>query len=280
MKEKKTEHHWSGIRANLLSSHHGEFCKLFCSHTCRELDFFDEKGTRSGEQLLNMIDMCSAFSKDNVFCSLFEVKSENREVLKFALENLRKAAVGRQISNQLKENGVRDLRNMMFHDFLTLDTKNFEALVACTKQLLDAICVVLSIVGDEHLSDYVFQALAEVEGLAHRDLMVAKLSDSERQAFELKNEQMLEELEKIQEETNVLKVKLGRKFDAFPVCLRTDIQDDLKQGILDSYHNVHAVHSFNIYLRQSNRQNRWRWDSLPCLLSGPDARRKIVQGQQ
>jgi hypothetical protein len=68
------------IRANRLSSHHGEVCKLFCSHTSRELDFFDEKGTRSGEQLLNMIDMCKAFSVDDecfVICSLFQVDAKN-----------------------------------------------------------------------------------------------------------------------------------------------------------------------------------------------------------
>jgi hypothetical protein len=57
-----TSVHWSGIRARRLSSHHGEFCKLFCSHTSRDVDFFSEDGSRSGEQLLNMIGMCSAFS--------------------------------------------------------------------------------------------------------------------------------------------------------------------------------------------------------------------------
>ena len=54
--------HWSGIRARRLCSHHGEFCKLFCSHTSRDVDFFNDEGSRSGEQLLNMIGMCSAFS--------------------------------------------------------------------------------------------------------------------------------------------------------------------------------------------------------------------------
>ncbi len=57
--------HWSGIRARRLSSYHGEFCKLFCSQTSRQVDFFSDGGAQSGEQLLNMIGMCSAFSIGN-----------------------------------------------------------------------------------------------------------------------------------------------------------------------------------------------------------------------
>jgi hypothetical protein len=57
--------HWSGIRAHRLSSHHGEFCKLFCSQTSREVDFFSEDGARNSEQLLNMIGMCTSFSFSN-----------------------------------------------------------------------------------------------------------------------------------------------------------------------------------------------------------------------
>jgi serine/threonine protein kinase len=58
------EVHWSGIRARRLSSNHGEFCKLFCSRTSREVDFFSDSGAQSGEQLLNMISMCTAFSSE------------------------------------------------------------------------------------------------------------------------------------------------------------------------------------------------------------------------
>ena len=54
--------HWSGIRAERLSSHHGEFCKLFCSQTSRQVDFFSDGGAQSGEQLFNMLGMCTAFS--------------------------------------------------------------------------------------------------------------------------------------------------------------------------------------------------------------------------
>lgn len=230
-----------------------------------------------------MIDMCKAFSIDDecsVFCSLFQVNTENRELLKLALQNLRTAAVGRTKSNQLKESGVKDLRNMMFHDFLTLDSRDFEVLVACAKQLLEAIRVVLSIVGDDRRSDYAVQALAEIEDLVHRDVTVEKLSDSERQVFERRNEQMLEEFERIQEEHKLFKAKLGRKFDSFAVCLKSDIQNDLKEGIHAAYRCINAAHSFHTYIRQSNRQNWRSRDCLPCSLSGPDARRQIVQRKQ
>jgi hypothetical protein len=60
-----SEVHWSGIRARRLCSHHGEFCKLFCSQTSRQVDFFSDGGVQSGEQLLNMIGMCTAFSMGN-----------------------------------------------------------------------------------------------------------------------------------------------------------------------------------------------------------------------
>jgi hypothetical protein len=62
--------HWSGIRARRLSSHHGEFCKFFCSQTSRQVDFFSDDGAHSGEQLLNMIGMCSAFSISNKILSI------------------------------------------------------------------------------------------------------------------------------------------------------------------------------------------------------------------
>jgi hypothetical protein len=61
-----TSLHWSGIRVDRLSSHHGEFCKLFCSQTGRQVDFFSDDGEKSsGEQLLNMIGNCTAFSIGN-----------------------------------------------------------------------------------------------------------------------------------------------------------------------------------------------------------------------
>jgi hypothetical protein len=57
--------HWTGIKANRLSSHLGEFCKLFCSQTSRQDDFFTADGVRNSEQLFNMIGMCTAFSIGN-----------------------------------------------------------------------------------------------------------------------------------------------------------------------------------------------------------------------
>jgi len=225
----KAEHYWSGIRANRISSHHGEFCKLFCSHTARELDFFNESGNRSGEQLLNMIDMCTAFSfgenknkdkdtgKENNFRSLFNIESNKTQDLKSALEALKEAAVGRQTSKETRKVGVRDLRNKLFHDFLTISTQDFEHLVTCSKQLLFSTRTVISCLCGEHSSDYIQHALNEIDVIAKRDLTVSKLSDDERDDLNRRNQQMLQELEKMK----------SRKFDSFAVCLKQDIQEHL-----------------------------------------------------
>ncbi len=79
--------HWSGIRARHLSSHHGEFCKLFCSHTSREVDFFSDDSARSGEQLLNMIGMCTAFSIGNQFLSVAIKKGSPSKIFECTLHS-------------------------------------------------------------------------------------------------------------------------------------------------------------------------------------------------
>ena len=260
----KANHHWSGIRADRLSSHHGEFCKLFCSHTSRELDFFDESGARSGEQLLNMIGMCKAFSpgQDNncsVFLSLFDIKPDRHQAFKSALAALRQAAVGRDVSNETKEVGVKDLRNRMFHDFLTLSTPDFEALVACSKQLLSSICMIISCIAGDHQSDYAEQALAEIDsdaGIVRRDLIVAKLCDEDQEVMNRTNKQMLEELERMQDEMITMKMKLGSHFKSFAVCLKDDIEEHLIASMCGSRHCTCSTLLVYNYIRQSNRQNR------------------------
>jgi RIO-like serine/threonine protein kinase len=179
-----------------------------------------------------MIDMCTAFSpgKDKncfVFRSLFRVEPDKQEALNMALESLKRAAVGRQLSNQSKEAGIRDVRNTMFHDFLTLDMQDFHSLVACSTQLLEAVRVCVSCIRGEYRSDFVDEALVEIASMLKRDLRVAKLSEDERELLNRQNKQMLEELELMQQEKQALKEKLGRKFDALAVCLKTDIQNDI-----------------------------------------------------
>ncbi len=73
----QTSVHWSSIRTHRLSSYHGEFCKLFCSQTSRQVDFFCEDSAKSGEQLLNMIGMCTAFSIGNQ-CLVIDIQKESR----------------------------------------------------------------------------------------------------------------------------------------------------------------------------------------------------------
>jgi hypothetical protein len=80
--------HWSGIRADRLSSHHGEFCKLYCSQTSREVDFFSDGSARSGEQLLNMIGMCTAFSISNQVLSIVIPKVSLLKVFQCTLHSV------------------------------------------------------------------------------------------------------------------------------------------------------------------------------------------------
>jgi hypothetical protein len=143
--------HWSGIRADRLSSHHGEFCKLFCSQTSRQVDFFSDGGAQSGWQLLNMISMCTAFSIGNQllrpnFCSLFDVEHSDLDDVKSALEKVRKGAVGQPISKILRDlvnvdpadhsalklalEGVQAAKNkpVDLKTLLSVDTENHAAL--------------------------------------------------------------------------------------------------------------------------------------------------------
>lgn len=190
-----------------------------------------------------MIDLCDAFSLGKgknkeclVFRSLFNIKSEKLQDLHTALATLRKAAVGHQTSNESKELGVRDLRNKMFHDFLTLSTRDFENLVECSKQVLSSIHTAISCLCGEHRSDYVQQAFAEIDDIVIRDLTVAKLSDDERDELNRRNQQMLEEHENLmREEAKVMKQKLGRKFDSFAVCLKNDLLEHLIPSVYCTY---------------------------------------------
>ena len=246
LRESRTEHHWSGIRANRLSSDHGEFCKLFCSRTSRELDFFSESGTRSGEQLLNMIDMCTAFSsgKDrdcSVFRSLFEVNPEKQEDLKSALDTVRKAAIG--ASWNMGVHSVRVLRNRLLHDFLTLDTLYFEALVACAKQLLYGIRSAVSCISGEYRCDYADKALAEIEGYAgivNRDFQREAPSDDERRNLNLLLPQATLPHTMLKNDESY--------YNTEPVCLKKDIQEQLKSSV---YACTHLHNAFNLYMHQA-----------------------------
>jgi hypothetical protein len=186
---------WSGIRANLLSSHHGQFCKLFCSQTSRDCDFFeasdfDLRGTENPEQLLNMVALCKAFDTDSdcaIFRSLFP--EYRGDFLTQTLISLKHAIVG--VSSKTKKEsgaksgevkvdgrsrqpgslsfpGIRDFRNMLMHRPLKLASSDFDVFYER--------CVALNI-SVERISRYcsdgimhriheVFQA---VQVLKHRD---------------------------------------------------------------------------------------------------------------
>ena len=227
--------HWAGIKAELLSTHHGEFSKFFCSRTDREVDIFNESGARCGEQLFNMIDMCTAFScgKDKscrVFCSLFNVDSGSLDNLQKALDSLQQAAKGTRIS-----------RNKVAHNLLTSSQDDFDELVVQVRNLFESIRKAASCVAGCLLSDHVQSVLDEIDSIIKRDIRIGTIDADEhqkvvqyhRQLLQLleEHEQLVEEHGRLQEKTQVLAEKHGRKFDCFNQCLRSHIQDQLIESM-------------------------------------------------
>ncbi len=212
----KSEVHWSSIRPHRLSSHYGEFCKLFCCQTSRDLDFFSDSGTRSGEQLFNMIDNCTVFSKDKncaVFSELFDVDPCKLGHLAQGLEQVRSAAVGRQSakskdpkskdpkskdpkskdpkSKDPVDQGIRDIRNKLAHEPLSAEDYQFKLLVSCARKLLEGICIVAGCVIGEFDTHCARESLAEIERIEKRNLHIVPMSDSEHENL-LRWEQELE----------------------------------------------------------------------------------------
>jgi hypothetical protein len=182
--------HWPSIRADRLSSHHGEFCKLFCSNTGRDVDFFSEQAAQCPEQLLNMIDMCTVFSSGNgtdcaVFRALFSVVPDKNIQVSFqkTLDSVKKCAVG-----------ARELRNKLAHHLLTLNHPDFDSLVDLARKLLTGLCSVFACIVDrrsyQHCFDIADQALIEIEGFLEHE-------------------------------------KVRRSFDAFLPCLMYEIEGQL-----------------------------------------------------
>jgi hypothetical protein len=195
---------WPSIRASRLSSSHGEFCKMFCSQTSRDLDFFEESGARSGEQLFNMIEMCTVFStRCDIFRSLFHVEDHARENLISGLASLNQAIVGSLNSKGLQQRGIRNIRNQLAHDFLTLDRDSFVVLQVCAKQFLENMRVLYSCIGQENLD--LEQALPEINRVVDRDMKISSFDDNDFSIL----------------------ISYIRKFDFFATCLRQDICHDL-----------------------------------------------------
>ncbi len=224
--------HWPSIRAGRLSSHPGEFCKLFCSSTSREVDFFSESGSmRCPEQFLNMIDMCTVFSLGDerdcpAFCSLFNVSPDivAKGHLPTALDSVRKAAVG-----------ARELRNKLAHDLLTLHPRDFDHLVECARQLLAGLHSAFSCVTEKGHFAHCFEqsdvSRDEIDGILTRHVTLFNLTDDERQVLYQQAQQLHAERERLVEENNLLKKKIGRNFDSFAACLKSEINMQLLAGM-------------------------------------------------
>jgi hypothetical protein len=186
----KSDVFWSSIKAHRLSSHHGEFCKLFCGQTIRDFEFFTDSGNRSGEQLLNMIDNCSAFFPGmdkycSVFRELFHVDQGKLGQLSEGLDRMRSAAVGRHSSKSSRLNSdercIRDIRNKLAHEvFFLQDDNEFEIIVSCSRKFLEAIYSVAGCVVGELDTDTLTKSLSEIERIQKRNIHLSPLSDSER----------------------------------------------------------------------------------------------------
>jgi hypothetical protein len=270
---------WPGIRAAHLSERHGEFCKFFCSQTSRDLDFFEESaGNRCAEQLFNMISMCIAFSScsqdktigvdtdgnlknsfEMDFCSLFsELEPHHVISVGKALADLRHAAVG-HFSSGKKVFGVRDIRNKMFHDFLTLNSEEFEALLTASRKLLEALRDIDSCMKWGNQTVYEEQAIRKIfgpDGIVKRNMETPDLFDYE--ILKRQRQDMLDELEKKHEqrmneminERQQLQVclTLGRKIDSFAICLRKDLEANLVLSKIPVAPIVYSFFSFNTIL--------------------------------
>ena len=150
------------------------------------------------------------------------VDREDHAAVKCALDDLQKALVGQQ---ELREPGVIDFRNKLAHNLLTLEAHHFEALVACARTMFAGVCSAHPFVS-ESADDYDFaqQCFAEIERIVQRDSsfqgLVSTLTEDERDVVARQHERMREERDRLKE-------KLGRKFDSLSPCLRKDIQDHL-----------------------------------------------------
>jgi hypothetical protein len=216
--------HWKGIRASRLSGHHGEFCKFFCSQTSRDVEFFAQSDCRCGEQFFNMIDLCKAFDSEkdkscSLFLSLFSDVSIKLHHLRSALDSL-KSATG----------AIRDSRNNLAHNLLTISAQNFDKLVAAARELLPSVHLAMSCISEGHRPELAAAALAEVERIVSRDVQIATLSDRECQQIAQLRQQLEEEEEerdRLKQEISSLKMKLSRKFDSLRVRLVGEIKEQL-----------------------------------------------------
>jgi hypothetical protein len=181
----KAQIEWSGIRAHLLSSHHGEFCKLFCGRTKRDFLFFEEGKTENSEQFFNMIDMCKAFHGNSngldrycdIFCSLYEECSE--------LQMPAEARIVAQSLIELKQaaSSMRSFRNQMAHELLkafTLDVYNdFER---CVQTCIRIVCHISKLTKNDQACAAAENAQVHADRLKHRDFARDRLSESEASA--------------------------------------------------------------------------------------------------
>jgi hypothetical protein len=246
----KSELKWSGIRAERLSNSHGEFCKLFCGKTSRELDFFEERGTQSGEQLFNMIYCCNAFNasvmdkdkRGSVFCSLFDVDSSRNLKLTESLGGLKKMAVK-----------IKDIRNKMAHNFLTLRADDFLSFRDSARTLLESLWEIDSCISGNNRLLYDEQ-LSNIESIAKRGLKIEdreivmreKLNLLDEKARELEH-MLMNEIRQEKQDHRLLE-NLNKAFDSLSILLYYDIKEHLTKGLCTFIHSAYPVNRLILFL--------------------------------
>jgi serine/threonine protein kinase len=171
-----------------------------------------------------MIDLCKVFAleKDrscSLFLSLFKVVGSKLDDLLAALDSLKSAAIA-----------IRDWRNKLAHNLLTISAQDFEKLVVTARKLLPSIHLAMSCISEGHRPELAEAALAEVERIVSRDVQIGTLSDRECQLIAQLRQQLEEEEEerdRLKQEISSLKIKLSRKFDSLRVRLVGEIKEQL-----------------------------------------------------
>jgi hypothetical protein len=181
LRGEKSQLDWSGIRAHLLSSHHGEFCKLFCSKTKRDSLFFEKGNTENSEQLFNMIEHCKAFHGNsnglNVYCSLYADCSE--------LQMPAEARIVAQLLSELKQaaSSMRLYRNAMAHNLLKAFTRDVQhEFERCVQTCIRIIFSLSKLTKNDELGAAAESAKAYSDSLKDRNFSIDKLTAEEMRA--------------------------------------------------------------------------------------------------
>lgn len=213
---------FNAVKLALDRVRHGAFGQPVSRKELKHLLSIDPENHRALKEALDNIRRIAVESDiSDDLRRLMSVEPEDHEALKLELDNL-KQGFGQQGADW-KDPGVIDFRHKLCHNLLTLDQRHFDALVSCARNIFPSLSNVCSFIGESQESQHAKQSLAEIESIVKRDIQIDPLTQQEREV-------LICEREKLLEERDHLKEKLGRKFDSFAPCLKKDIQAQLTPG--------------------------------------------------